>query len=108
MGFPESRIEELTLWGNETGWMSNYTVDTVFSNLRIVGTTGEGIGFDASNVYNRGVHRYEGFDVSGYEIGVHVSLAGDVTEHLNRTDDLTVGVPHWRGRGCDDPLRPAT
>ena len=97
LGLPKSRVEDLTLWGNEFGYLTNYTLDTEYVGLRIVGTSGEGVGFDASHVYNRGLQRYEDFDVSGYEIGLIPARSGEIVvdggRFDNREHDILVPEP---------------
>ena len=101
LGFPQSRIQYLTLWANADGYLSNYTIDTVFERMTIVGTGDEGVGFDASNVYNRGVHRYVDFDVTGHEVGIILSLAGEVSINGGRFDNGEVNVLVHEPRQAD-------
>ena len=82
--FQPSVMEDLQLWGNANGMRINYTVDTIFRNIEIIGPA-DGLGdtgFDTLNFYNRGTHRYENLQIEGYEVGFSVPRSGAVVGTL--------------------------
>ena len=101
--FQPSVMEDLQLWGNANGMRINYTVDTIFRNIEIIGPA-DGLGdtgFDALNFYNRGTHRYENLQIEGYEVGFSVPRSGVVTVDGGRFDNLVdfmVTEPRQLGR----------
>ena len=101
--FQPSVMEDLQLWGNANGMRINYTVDTIFRNIEIIGPA-DGLGdtgFDALNFYNRGTHRYENLQIEGYEVGFSVPRSGVVTVDGGRFDNLVdfmITEPRQLGR----------
>ena len=73
-------MEDMDLWSNENGMLIEFTVDTLFRDIRIVGkatdSSGE-IGFDAgANLYNRGVHQCQNISIEDYEVGFSFLAVG--------------------------------
>ena len=102
--FPLSVMEDMDLWSNENGMLINYTVDTLFRDIRIVGPTdasGE-IGFDAgANLYNRGVHQYQNISVEDYEVGFSLPRSGEIVVdggYFSNNVDLHIPEPRQIGR----------
>jgi hypothetical protein len=105
---PVSLVERLSAWSNLTGVRTNYTVDTEFRDLTIVGPDLESgptdaedddrpvelTGFDATNVYSHGVQRYTNLDIEGYEVGLRPAPGGEVTieggRYANRETDIAL------------------
>ena len=102
--FPQSVVEDMDLWSNANGMQVNYTVDTDFRDLRIVGPVdGSGdTGFDAaSNFYNRGTHHYADLQIEGYEIGFAVPRSGVIEVqggYFDNTTDFYFNEPRQLGR----------
>ena len=102
--FSPSLIEDMDLWSNSTGMLVNYTVDTNFKDIRIVGPTdGTGdTGFDAaSNFYNRGSHQYEDLSIEDYEIGFSAPRSGNIDViggYFNNVTDIYINEPRQIGR----------
>ncbi len=101
--FEASVMEDMLLWGNANGMRINYTVDTTFRNIEIIGPA-DGLGdtgFDALNFYNRGTHRYENLRIEGYEVGFAVPRSGEITVEGGRFDNLVdfmITEPRQLGR----------
>ena len=79
--FPNSLIEDSTVWNSDTGILLNYNLDVHLRNVRILNgadQVGEA-GMDVSNVYNLGEHIYENVDIQGFEVGLTPSPNGTVT-----------------------------
>ena len=102
--FPPSLIEDMDLWSNSTGMLVNYTVDTNFKDIRIVGPadgTGD-TGFDAaSNFYNRGTHQYKDLSIEDYEIGFSAPRSGKIDViggYFNNITDIYINEPRQIGR----------
>lgn len=101
--FAPSVMEDMQLWGNANGMRINYTVDTTFRNIEIIGPA-DGLGdtgFDALNFYNRGTHLYENMRIEGYEVGFAVPRSGVVTVDGGRFDNLVdfmITEPRQLGR----------
>ena len=101
--FQPSVMEDMLLWGNANGMRINYTVDTTFRNIEIIGPA-DGLGdtgFDALNFYNRGTHRYENLQIEGYEVGFAVPRSGQITVdggRFNNLVDFMVTEPRQLGR----------
>ena len=90
--FPNSLIDNTTVWNSEIGVKANYNVDIHYRNVRILNASdqiGE-IGFDVSNVYNNGEHIYENLEIRGFYDGLVPSPNGRVTiesgDFANETD----------------------
>lgn len=78
--FPNSLIEDATVWNAETGVLMNYNLDIHLRNIRVLNAPdqpGE-FGMNVSNVYNLGEHVYEGLDIRGFEVGLIPSPNGRV------------------------------
>ncbi|MEM6334553.1 MAG: G8 domain-containing protein [Planctomycetota bacterium] len=125
--FPNSLIENTTVWNANIGLRANYNVDVHYKNVRIVNAPDQpgDIGMDVSNVYNNGEHIYENIDIRGFFTGLIPSPNGTVTldggTFANETDvelqvprqdhryldirgDITfLDLPH--GSPLDDPRR---
>ena len=102
---PLSVVDGVRSYANVTGVRANYTVDTEFRDVTIVAPGPEAedllrseeardqfVGFDASNVYNHGVHRYIDFDIEGYPVGLLPSPGGEVTVEGGRFDNDEVDI----------------
>ena len=102
--FPLSVVEDMDLWSNANGMMLNYTVDTQFSDISIIGPAdGSGdIGLDAgSNFYNRGTHLYDNLVIADYEIGFALPRSGSIEVVGGYFDNLTdfyINEPRQLGR----------
>ncbi|MEY2908272.1 MAG: hypothetical protein RLZZ602_795, partial [Pseudomonadota bacterium] len=103
LAFQTSVMEDMLLWGNANGMRINYTVDTTFRNIRIIGPA-DGLGdtgFNALNFYNRGTHRYENLQIEGYEVGFAVPRSGEITVEggrFNNLVDFLITEPRQLGR----------
>ena len=111
---PSSVISDLTAWSNRTGVRTNYTVDTTFRDLTIVAADDVepmrhdpdhnvrlGVGFDGTNVYNRGETRYENLDVSGYDVGLIPARNGRVVIDGGRFENRSVDIAFDEPRQVD-------
>ncbi len=80
--FPQSVIEDMTMWNNDEGLRINYTLDTIFRNITIINAEDQlgDVGFNGDNVYNRGEHLYQNFHIEGFEVGMIPSRNGLLTE----------------------------
>lgn len=102
--FSPSVVEDMDLWANRNGMLLNYTVDTEFRNLRIVGpvdNSGDTGLNAASNFYNRGTHLYDNLTVEGYEVGLALPRSGviDVNGgYFNNLTDFYINEPRQIGR----------
>ena len=102
--FPSSLMEDMDLWSNANGMRINYTVDTDFKDIRILGPVdGSGdTGFDAAdNFYNRGTHQYDNLLIEDYEIGFSAPRSGIIEVkdgYFNNTTDFYLNEPRQLGR----------
>ena len=102
--FPQSLVEDMDLWSNANGMLVNYTVDTDFRDLRIIGPVdGSGdTGFNAaSNFYNRGTHHYADLQIEDYEIGFAAPRSGLIQVeggYFNNITDFYLNEPRQLGR----------
>ena len=79
--FPNSLIDNSTVWNVDTGVLLNYNVDVHWRNARIVNAPDQ-VGEDGmlvSNVYNLGEHVYENVTIQGFETGLTPSPNGTVS-----------------------------
>ena len=102
--FLPSVVEDMDLWSNANGMLLNYTVDTEFRDLRIVGPA-DGSGDTgvnaASNFYNRGTHLYDNLIVEGYEVGLALPRSGAIDVnggYFNNLTDFYINEPRQVGR----------
>ena len=104
--FPNSLIEDTTVWNSDFGVLANYNVDIHFRNVRVLNApdqVGE-TGFDVSNVYNLGEHIYENLDIRGFGTGLKPSPNGNVTIDggtFANGADIYLGYPRQNHRRLD-------
>ncbi|MEM0913813.1 MAG: G8 domain-containing protein [Planctomycetota bacterium] len=79
--FPNSLIENTTVWNSSIGLRAKYNVGVHYKNVRIVNADDQpgDIGMDVANVYNNGEHIYENIDIRGFSTGLIPSPNGTVT-----------------------------